>query len=155
MTDTSLTLDQINVAGDRTLGVSKWIRVTQADINAFADVTHDWQFIHVDQIAASEGPFETTIAHGFLTLALLSEMSFDTMPRIDGVQSSLNYGFNKVRFLSPVRSGERVRGHFVLKHAEQRRPDSVLLAVDVSVEIEDRQTPALVAEWLIQANIEK
>src|ERR1051325_3272680 len=104
------------------VGVSDWILVDQARIDSFADVTEDHQFIHVDPEAAARTPFGGTIAHGFLTLSLLSRMAADAMLRPDGVKMGVNYGFEKIRFLAPVRSGSRVRGRFRLDRFEEKRP---------------------------------
>ena len=131
-----------------TVGVSAWIEIDQARINAFADATEDWQFIHVNPEAAAKTPFGGTIAHGFLTLSLLSKMSYDAAPILDGVVMGVNYGFDKVRFLQPVRSGKRVRGHFKLMDAAEKGPGRWLIRHEVTVEIEGEDKPALIAEWL-------
>jgi acyl dehydratase len=130
------------------LGVSDWITIDQARIDAFADVTDDHQYIHVDAERAKSSPFGGTIAHGFLTLSLLSRMAYDVAPAVEGVVAQLNYGLNKVRFVMPVKSGERVRGRFVLKQIEERAPTQMLITHDVTVEIEGTARPALVAQWL-------
>jgi acyl dehydratase len=130
------------------LGVSDWITIDQARIDAFADVTDDHQYIHVDAERAKSSPFGGTIAHGFLTLSLLSRMAYDVAPAVEGVVAQLNYGLNKVRFVMPVKSGERVRGRFVLKQIEERAPTQMLITHDVTVEIEGAARPALVAQWL-------
>lgn len=133
----------------REVGVSRWFEMSQARIDAHADTTEDWQFIHVDpERAARETPFGGTIAHGFLTLSLLSAMLYDAVPRIEGVAMGVNYGMNRMRFLSPVPAGARVRGRFVLKSAEETRPGEVTLIWDATVEIEGQERPALVAEWI-------
>ena len=109
----------------REVGVSGWREVTQGDIDRFAEVTGDPQFIHVDPVrAAAETPFGGTIAHGFLTLSLLSAFGLDALPRILERRMGVNYGFDKVRFVSPVRSGARVRGRFMLAAIERRSPPS-------------------------------
>jgi acyl dehydratase len=128
--------------------VSHWLAVDQARIDAFAKVTEDEQFIHVDPVAASATPFGGTIAHGFLTLSLLSVMAYDVLPKIEGVAMGVNYGFDKVRFLHPVRSGAHVRGRFTLVSATQRSERQWQLTYDVSVEIEGAAKPALAATWL-------
>lgn len=133
-----------------TLGVSDWVLVDQARINAFADTTDDHQFIHVDEEKAKASPFGGTIAHGLLTLSLLVPMGESAMPRVD-VQVLINYGFDKVRFLSPVRSGSRVRGHFKLLELSEKRPGQWQQKVEVTVEIEGADKPALIAEWITQA----
>ena len=127
------------------VGVSGWITVDQARIDAFADATEDWQFIHVDPEAAARTPFGGTIAHGFLTLSLLSKMTYEATPVLEGVVMGINYGFNKVRFLSPVKSGKRIRGHFKLLELVEKRPGQWQQTVEVTVEIEGEDKPALVA----------
>ena len=128
--------------------VSHWLSVDQARIDAFAKVTEDEQFIHVDPVEASATPFGGTIAHGFLTLSLLSVMAYGVLPKIEGVAMGVNYGFDKVRFLHPVRSGARVRGRFTLVAVTQRSAREWQLTYDVSVEIEGASKPALAATWL-------
>ncbi|MFP5508893.1 MAG: MaoC family dehydratase [Alphaproteobacteria bacterium] len=129
------------------IGVSDWFTISQAQIDAFADCTHDHQYIHVDPAAAAQSPFGGTIAHGFLTLSLLSAMAYQ-MPSIEGAVMGVNYGFNKIRFVSPVRSGARIRGRFTLAELTQIRPGEVQFMMQVTVEIEGQDKPALVAEWL-------
>ena len=130
------------------IGLSRWIEVDQARIDAFADITEDRQFIHVDPEAARATPFGGTIAHGFLTLSLLSAMSYDAVPPLDGVAMGVNYGFDKLRFLAPVRAGAKVRGRFRLLSAEDKGGGRWLLKQEVTVEIEGAEKPALIAEWL-------
>jgi acyl dehydratase len=130
------------------VGVSDWILVDQARIDAFAAVTDDHQFIHVDPQAAAQTPFGGTIAHGFLTLSLLSRMAADAMLRPESIRMGVNYGFEKVRFLAPVRSGKRVRGRFRLDRFEERRPGQYQFVHEVTVEIENEDKPALIAEWI-------
>src|SRR6187551_2788458 len=112
-------IDEIQASVGSEVGVSEWLVVDQGSINAFADATQDHQFIHVDPEAAARTPFGGTIAHGFLTLSLLSRMAADAMLRPDDVKMGVNYGLEKVRFLAPVRSGKRVRGHFKLERFEE------------------------------------
>ena len=131
------------------VGVSSWHLLDQPRINAFADVIEDHQFIHVDpERAKKETPFGTTVAHGFLTMSLLSIMSYEVMPVIEGTTMGVNYGFDKLRFISPVRSGRRVRGRFVLAEAKLRKPTELQSRTNVTVEIEGEDRPALVADWL-------
>ena len=130
------------------LGVSDWILVDQAKIDAFAEVTGDHQFIHVDPEAAAKTPFGTTIAHGYLTLSLLSVMAYGAMPGIEGAKMGVNYGMNKLRFMAPVKSGKRIRGRFTLVGVEQRKDGGYQSTVAVTVEIDGETKPALVAEWL-------
>lgn len=130
------------------VGVSRWFEITQARIDAFADCTEDWQFIHVDPEAAKATPFGGTIAHGFLTLSLASAMSYDAVPPLEGVAMGVNYGFDKLRFLAPVPAGSRVRGRFRLLSAEDKGGGRWLLKHELTVEIEGGDKPALIAEWL-------
>ena len=131
------------------LGVSSWHLVDQPRIDTYADVIEDHQFIHVNpERAKKETAFGTTIAHGFLTMSLLSIMSYEVMPVIAGTTMGVNYGFDKLRFISPVRSGKRVRGRFVLAEAKLRKPNELQSRTNVTVEIEGEDKPALVAEWL-------
>ena len=128
--------------------VSHWLTVDQARIDAFAEITEDEQFIHVDPERAAATVFGGTVAHGFLTLSLLSAMAYSALPRIEGAAHGVNYGFDRVRFLHPVRSGSRVRGHFTLKAVTARSAREWQLTYDVSLEIEGAQKPALAATWL-------
>ena len=130
------------------VGVSRWIEVSQARIDAFADCTEDRQFIHVDPEAARATPFGGTIAHGFLTLSLASAMSYDAVAPLEGVVMGVNYGFDKLRFLAPVLAGSRVRGRFRLLSAEDKGNGRWLLKHELTVEIEGGDKPALIAEWL-------
>jgi acyl dehydratase len=131
------------------IGVSNWHVVTQEMIDRFADVTHDHQFIHVDPLRAKqETPFGGTIAHGFLTLSLLSLIGSEVMPPIKGRAMGINYGFDKIRFISPVKAGGKVRGRFKLKEVNERAPKEVMFRYEVAIEIEGGEKPALVAEWL-------
>jgi acyl dehydratase len=130
------------------IGVSSWLLINQSRIDAFADATEDRQFIHIDPDAAAKTPFGGTIAHGFLTLSLLSRMGAEAMLIPEGVKMAVNYGLDRVRFLAPVRSGKRVRGRFVLDSVEEKAPGQVLLRHTVTVEIEGEEKPALTAAWL-------
>jgi acyl dehydratase len=141
-------LTEIKNAVGREVGVSSWIQVDQARIDAFADATEDRQFIHVDPAAAAQTPFGGTIAHGFLSLSLLSAMGAEAMLVPDGIKIAINYGLDRVRFLAPVRSGSRVRGRFTLDSVEEKAAGQVLLHHTVTVEIEGEDKPALSAVWL-------
>jgi acyl dehydratase len=133
----------------REVGVSSWHLVDQGRINAFADVIDDHQFIHIDpERAERETPFGATVAHGFLTMSLMSIMSYEVMPVIEGTTMGVNYGFDKLRFISPVRAGSRVRGRFTLMEAKLRKPTELLSRTSVSVEIEGEEKPAIVADWI-------
>ena len=130
------------------VGVSDWITVDQKMINLFADATNDHQFIHVDPVKAeADSPFGGTIAHGFLTLSLLSAMNFDCLPKIREQTMGINYGFDRVRFMSPVKTGSRVRGHFALSGTRFRGAGMLMTTYDVSVEIENEKKPALTDVW--------
>lgn len=134
---------------------SPWVEVSQAMINQFADATHDHQFIHVDEARAkAETPYGGTIAHGFLTLSLLSKFAIDSIPKATEAIRAINYGFDKIRFLTPVRSGSRVRGNIKLAECTERKPGEFLSRYIVSVEIEGEEKPALIAEWLGMAVID-
>jgi acyl dehydratase len=141
-------LDEIRSKIGQEVGVSGWIMVDQQRIAAFAEATEDRQFIHLDPDAAAQTPFGGTIAHGFLTLSLLSRMAADAMLVPETTKMAVNYGLDRVRFLAPVRSGKRVRGHFTLDSAEEKAPGQLLLRHTVTVEIEGGDKPALAAEWL-------
>ena len=130
------------------VGVSRWITVDQARIDAFARITEDEQFIHVDPERAKSTPFGGTIAHGFLTLSLASTMSYDAVAPLDGMVMGVNYGFDKLRFLAPVPAGSKVRGRFKLLSAEDKGGGRWLLKHELTVEIEGADKPALIAEWL-------
>ena len=130
------------------LGTSDWITIEQDRVNVFADITEDHQFIHIDPERAKETPFGGPIAHGFLTLSLLSKFSEQGGMVIEGVNMGVNYGFEKVRFLAPVKVGKRVRGHFKLKSSEEKRPGQFLFTYEVTVEIEGEDKPALIADWM-------
>jgi acyl dehydratase len=141
-------LDEIHARVGSEVGVSSWLTMGQGRIEAFADATEDRQFIHVDPEAAALTPFGGTIAHGFLTLSLLSRMAAEAMLIPDGVKMAINYGLDRVRFLSPVKSGRRVRGRFTLDSIEEKAPGQWLLRHVVTVEIEGEGKPALTAVWL-------
>lgn len=140
--------DVKNLVGTET-GLSDWITVDQTMIDAFAHATDDHQFIHVDpERARTESPFGGTIAHGFLTLSLLSTMNYNGLPKIREQTMGINYGFDKVRFMSPVKTGARVRGHFMLTDARFRGAGMMMLTYEVSIEIEGEKKPALTATWI-------
>ena len=141
-------LDEIRGKIGHEIGVSSWIHVDQARIDAFADATDDRQFIHVDPDAAAQTPFGGTIAHGFLTLSLLSRMGAEVMFLPESSKVVVNYGVDRLRFLAPVRAGSRVRGRFILDSVEEKAPGQLLMRHIVTVEIEGEDKPALSAEWL-------
>ncbi|MBZ9791543.1 MaoC family dehydratase [Rhizobium sp. 3T7] len=129
-------------------GLSDWIVVDQAMIDAFAHATSDHQYIHVDPERAASSPFGGTIAHGFLTLSLLSAMNYNGLPKVREQTMGINYGFENVRFLSPVKSGARIRGHFVLAEARFRGAGMLMTTYEVTIEIENEKKPALTARWI-------
>ena len=141
-------LDDIRSRIGDEVGVSSWLTVDQARIDAFAEATEDRQFIHVDAEAAAQTPFGGTIAHGFLSLSLLSRMGAEAMLIPEGVRMAVNYGLDRVRFLAPVRSGKRVRGRFTLDSVDKKAPGQILMRHTVTVEIEGEEKPALTAQWL-------
>lgn len=144
-----ITLEAYQAMVGKEIGVSSWHLIDQPRIDTYADVTEDHQFIHVDpERAKKETAFGTTIAHGFLTMSMMSVMSYEVMPAIAGTTMGVNYGFDKLRFISPVRSGKRVRGRFVLAEAKLRKPSELQSRTTVTVEIDGEDKPALVAEWL-------
>ena len=130
------------------IGVSRWFEITQDRINGFADLTEDWQAIHIDPIAAAQTSFGGTIAHGFLVLSLLSPMLADMLPKFEDRAMAINYGFDKVRFVSPVSVDARIRGRFTLMEALSKLNGDRMHRFSVCVEIEGLTKLALVAEWL-------
>ena len=143
-------IDTIRSKVGQPLGASEWITVGQDRINVFADATEDHQFIHIDEALAKQTPFGGTIAHGFLSLSLLSRMAADVMLVPETTKMGVNYGGNTVRFLTPVRSGSRVRGRFTLLAFDEKRPGQFQQTNAFTVEIEGQNKPAMVAEWISQ-----
>jgi len=143
-----ITLDAYKSMVGKEVGVSRWFDVPQERIDRLADITEDHQFIHVDPERAKDTPFGGTVAHGFLTLSLLAPMAFDAQPTVAGTVMSVNYGFDRVRLMAPVRAGSRVRGRFVLKEVVERGRKEIMAKTEVTVEIEGATKPALVADWL-------
>lgn len=141
-------LDDIRARIGTEIGASDWLLVDQSRIDQFADTTEDRQFIHVDPALAAQTPFGGTIAHGFLTLSLLSRMAADVMLVPDTTKMAVNYGLDRVRFIAPVRSGSRVRGRFTLDALEDKAPGQLLARHTVTVDIEYQDKPALTAQWL-------
>jgi len=142
------TLTEIKSRLGDEVGVSSWVTIDQARIDAFADATDDRQFIHVDPAAAAQSPFGGTIAHGFLSLSLLSPMGIETVLQPEGTRMTVNYGLDRVRFLAPVRAGKRIRGRFTLDSVEEKGPGQILMRHSVTVEIEGEDKPALSAAWI-------
>jgi acyl dehydratase len=129
-------------------GLSDWILVDQTMIDAFANATDDHQFIHVDPVRAADSPFGGTIAHGFLTLSLLSTMNYNCLPKVREQTMGINYGFDNVRFVAPVKVGARIRGHFILSDARFRGAGMLMTSYEISIEIENERKPALTAKWI-------
>ena len=142
------TLDEIRGRIGTEVGVSSWLTIDQPRIDAFAEATEDRQFIHVDPEAAAGTAFGGTVAHGFLSLAMLSRMAAEAMLIPHGVKMAVNYGLDRVRFIAPVRSGQRIRGRFTLDSIDEKAPGQLLLRHSVTVEIEGVDKPALTAQWL-------
>jgi acyl dehydratase len=146
--------DDLMAAVGSEVGVSPWRVVSQTMIDRFADATDDHQFIHVDpERAARETPFGGAIAHGFLSLSLLSTLAYETLPPLEGTAVGINYGFDEVRFKAPVKAGARVRARFALHRANIRPSGWVETDYDVTIEIEDSKKPALTARWLTLTQI--
>ncbi|HEU4522978.1 MAG TPA: MaoC family dehydratase [Thermoanaerobaculia bacterium] len=143
-----ITLDEIRSRVGQEIGVSGWLTMDQQRIDEFAESTEDRQFIHVDPQAAAQTPFGTTIAHGFLSLSMLSRMAAEVMLIPNTTRMALNYGLDRVRFIAPVKSGKRIRGRFRLDSVEEKAPGQLLFRHTVTVEIEGEEKPALTAEWL-------
>jgi acyl dehydratase len=147
----SVTFEELQAKVGQVVGTSEWLTVSQDMINKFADATGDHQFIHIDPDAAAKTPFGTTIAHGFLSLSLMPVLSAKAdLPRLDGIKMGVNYGGDKTRFLAPVKSGKRVRGHFKLLKIEEKRPGQYQQTMEYTLEIEGEDKPALIAEWISQ-----
>ena len=133
------------------LGTSDWVLVDQEMINKFADATGDHQFIHIDEEKAKMTPFGGTIAHGFLTLSMIPYLSANSdLPKVEGVKMGVNYGGNKTRFISPVKSGKRIRGHWKLLELVEKRPGQWQQTHEITIEIEGEDKPALITEWIMQ-----
>jgi acyl dehydratase len=144
-----LTPDTIEDALGKEIGVSDWYEITQENVNKFADVTSDHQFIHVDEAKAAASPFGGTIAHGFYTLSMLSHFAETGCGVIvEGTKMGVNYGCEKLRFIQPVRVGSRIRGRSILSAAVEKNPGQYLFTSQMTVEIEGIEKPALIADWL-------
>ncbi len=148
MSEKTVTVQALEGLVGTEVGVSSWHVIDQAMIDAFADVTKDHQYIHVDPAAAAKTLFGGTIAHGFLTLSLLSAMGLEAQPKIAGAVMGINYGFDRVRFLSPVKTGARLRGRFTLKAFKAVKPTDLDVTWGVTVEIDGESRPALAADWM-------
>ena len=146
-----MTPQEIKAQVGQNVGTSEWVVMSQERINQFAEATGDHQFIHIDEEKAKLTPFGGTIAHGFLTLSMIPYLSANSdLPKVDGVKMGVNYGGNKTRFISPVRSGKRIRGHWKLLALEEKRPGQWQQTHEITIEIEGEDKPALITEWIMQ-----
>ena len=143
----NLTREELFGLVGQELGTSDWFQFDQDRINKFADVTEDRQFIHVDPALAADSPFGGTIVHGMLTLSLIVHLCENFVPAIEGVRMVINYGFDRVGFASPVKADGRVRAVVMLKDAKERS-GQILVKAKITIEVEGKSKPALVAEWL-------
>ena len=143
--------DQLADYVGREVGVSDWFTVDQERVDAFADVTLDYQYIHVDPAAAQLTPWGTTVAHGFLTLSLITHLTGGVGILPEGTMTVINYGLDRVRFLEPVRVGSNIRARVVLEEITDKGPGRILLKSNVTVEIDNNDKPAMVAETLMMA----
>ena len=146
MTTTATYADIPGLAGTD-LGFTDWLEITQESVDTFADATGDHQWIHVDPERAKDGPFGGPIAHGFLTLSLAVKFWTDLLD-VDGVSTKVNYGLDKVRFISPVKVGSRIRAKSVLSSVDLKDGNTIQYVRTMTVEIEGEEKPALVAEWI-------
>jgi acyl dehydratase len=146
-----MTPQEVKAQVGQTVGTSEWVEMSQERINQFAEATGDHQFIHLDVEKAKLTPFGGTIAHGFLTLSMIPYLSAHSdLPKVDGVKMGVNYGGNKTRFISPVKSGKRIRGHWKLVELEEKRPGQWQQTHEITIEIEGEDKPALITEWIMQ-----
>jgi|TARA_B110000438_G_C15803448_1_gene646225 acyl dehydratase len=144
-----VSVDQLGEYVGKEVGVTDWLEVDQDRINKFADATGDHQYIHIDAERAAETPFGTTIAHGFLTLSLLSMLgSKNGGMKLENSVMGINYGLDKVRFINPVKVDAKIRARFQLISAEEKKPKHYLMKHNVTIEIDGEEKPALIAEWL-------
>lgn len=148
-----ITMEALAARVGEEIGVSRWFVVDQKRIDGFADVTEDHQFIHVDPVAAAKTPFKGTIAHGFLSLSMLSAFAYDALPDIADRAMGVNYGFDKIRFLTPVPAGAKVRARFTLRECEAKSPTDWVTRYAVTVDIDGQTRPALIADWITMSMI--
>ncbi|MER0630279.1 MaoC family dehydratase [Pseudomonas aeruginosa] len=146
MTNRIVSADELRQLIGKDLELSPWVLLDQQRINAFADVTEDHQFIHVDPEKAKATLFGGTIAHGLLPLSMLPLLQEKTLPVLEGMKAGINYGYDKIRFLSPVQSGKRIRANFVITDFREAGRGRFKLVTTVTVEIEDEEKPALIAD---------
>ncbi|MGB3753087.1 MAG: MaoC family dehydratase [Parerythrobacter sp.] len=144
-----MTPQDIAAKTGETIGTSEWVEMGQDRINQFAEATGDHQFIHIDEEKAMMTPFGGTIAHGFLTLSMIPYLTAESdVPRMEGIKMAVNYGGNKTRFINPVRSGKKIRGHWKLLEMIEKRPGQWQQTVEITIEIEGEEKPALICEWM-------
>jgi acyl dehydratase len=146
-----IAIDTLAAKAGTVVGTSRWRVIDQAMIDAFADLICDHQYIHVDPERAKETPYGTTVAHGFLSLSILGGLAGEVMPRIAGSVMGVNYGFDRVRFVAPVRSGRKVRAILTLKELEQTDSTVVSLLFEVILEVDDEEKPAVAAIWRVRS----
>ena len=144
-----VSVDQLKNYIGKEVGITEWLEIDQERINKFADATGDHQYIHVDPERAAQTPFGTTIAHGFLTLSLMSMFSsMNGGIKLENAVMGINYGLDKVRFINPVKVGSKIRARFELISAEEKKPNHYLMKHNVTIDIDGEEKPALIAEWL-------
>jgi acyl dehydratase len=146
---TVIKVNELPAMVGKELPASSWMEIDQERIDQFADATNDHQFIHVDPQAAAKTPFGTTIAHGFLTLSLLSYLTSEQSIRPEGLTMGLNYGLDRVRFLQPVLTGSRIRVRQKIVEMTEKKPGQWLMRTAVTMEIENTEKPAMIAEFLV------
>ena len=144
----TVTREALLTSAGETLPVTDWFTITQSQIDNFADCTHDHQFIHVDAEKAARTPFGSTIAHGFLSLSMLSYFAQSFGLQAEGAVMGINYGLNKVRFISPVKVDSRIRCHASVAEVSQPNPQQIFVTYDITIELEGCDKPALIAQWI-------
>ncbi len=144
----TMTLDEVKSYKGKEIGVSDWFVIDQKRIDAFADITEDHMFLHVKPEMAKQTPFGGTIAHGLLTLSMMPVMAYQAVPGVSGTKMGVNYGYNRVRFMAPVKSGKRIRGRFTVKSIAEQEGGKVQIAHECAIDIEGEDKPALLAEWV-------
>jgi len=143
-----LSIEELGLRCGQEVGRTDWFVIDQALVNRFADITRDHQYIHVDPEKARHTAFGGTVAHGFLILSMLSAFYAEAVPRLANVSVAINSGFNRVRFVSPVHTGSRIRAVFALAECEEQKPGYWRTLLNVEVQIEEAEKPALVADWI-------
>ncbi|WP_439815856.1 MaoC family dehydratase [Zavarzinia sp. CC-PAN008] len=144
----TMTLDEVKSYQGKEIGTSDWFLIDQNRINAFADITEDHMFLHVNPEMAAKTPFGSTIAHGLLTLSMMPVMAYQAVPGVSGTKMGVNYGYNRVRFMAPVKVNKRIRGKFTVKSIAESEGGKVQIAHECAIEIEGEDKPALLAEWV-------